>query len=79
MAQGRLLNIYGAHTVAIPVVETGDQYVQLVYEIDLSKTNTVTNFQQGAFKLLTSFDGWQSYTQQDLFDGGYIYQIPFCR
>jgi len=79
MAQGRLLNIFGAHTIPIPAVETGDQYVQVVYEIDLSKSNTATDFKQGAFKLLTSFDGWQNYTQEDLFDGGYVYQIPFAR
>lgn len=79
MAQGRLLNVFGAHTVEIPPVETGDQYVQLVYEIDLSQTNTAQSFKQGDFKLLTSFDGWSSYVQEDLFDGGYVYQIPFCR
>ena len=43
----------------------------LVYEIDLSKTNTTQSFNQGEFKIIT-----ETPTQEDLFGGGNIYQLP---
>lgn len=44
----------------------------LVYEIDLSKNNTETDFLQGKFKIITG-----TVVQEDLFNGGSIYQCPF--
>lgn len=43
---------------------------KLVFEIDLSKTNTEVAFNQGSFKFISG-----ALTQQDLFNGGTIYQI----
>jgi len=45
----------------------------LVYEIDLTKINTVQAFNQGSFKVITGTP-----TQQDLFDGGTLYQMPIA-
>jgi len=46
----------------------------LVFEIDLSKTNTPSAFNQGSWKFITG-----SPRQDDLFAGGTIYQLPFCQ
>jgi hypothetical protein len=46
---------------------------KLCYQIDLSETNTETVFNQGSWVLITGDP-----TQQDLWGGGTIYQLPFC-
>lgn len=45
----------------------------LVYEIDLSKTNTIQSFNQGSFKIITG-----TARQDDLFNNGTIYQLPIA-
>lgn len=45
----------------------------LVYEIDLSKTNTEEVFSQGSFKLINT-----AVIHNDLFDGETIYQLEFA-
>ena len=78
-ASGRLVEITSAETVSTPIVSSGTSYCKLVYEIDLSKTNTNTEFNQGSFKILTSSTGYPAITQEDLESGGNIYQLPFAR
>lgn len=78
-ASGRLVEITSAETVSTPIVSSGTSYCKLVYEIDLSKTNTNTEFNQGAFKILTSSSDYPTITQEDLESGGNIYQLPFAR
>jgi len=46
----------------------------LVFEIDLSKTNTAAAFNQGSWRFITS-----NPRQDDLFAGGTIYQLPFSQ
>lgn len=77
---GRFVQITGAETVTPDAITTGTAYRRLVYEIDLSKTNTDTEFNQGYFKVLTSSNSsYPSLTRQDLDNGGTVYQMPFAR
>lgn len=68
LIQGREIQIIGTHSFALEKVTTGEQYCRVVYEIDLSKSNTEDAFNQGALKTLTSSSGYPSVTQQDLED-----------
>lgn len=54
-------------------------YYKLVYEIDLSKTNTKDQFNQGSYKFVKSLGDYPSLTQEDLDNGGTIYQLPFAQ
>lgn len=73
IVHGRLLNVEAAEVIGSEHgFETG--YNRIVYEIDLSKTNTITEFNQGAIKVLHS----EALTQQDLDAGGTVYQYPVC-
>lgn len=73
IVHGRLLNVEAAEVIGSEHgFETG--YNRIVYEIDLSKTNTITEFNQGAIKVLHS----EALTQQDLDAGGTVYQYPIC-
>ena len=81
---GRFVKIVGDETVTVDenIVSGGVLYGRLVYEIDLSKTNTVSEFNQGAFKVLTnssSAAGYPSVRQDDLDNGGTVYQMPFAK
>lgn len=60
-------------------IPTDAGYYKLVYEIDLSKTNTKDQFNQGSYKFVKSLGSYPELTQQDLDNGGTIYQLPFCQ
>lgn len=76
---GHLVKMDGTTQVEVEGV-TADYYAYLVYEIDLSKTNTVSNFQQGAFKIVKNSANWPTLTQQNLEDvADGVYQMPFAR
>lgn len=73
IVHGRLLNVEAAEVIGSSYgFEEG--YNRIVYEIDLSKDNTPTEFNQGAIKVLHT----ESLTQQDLDAGGTLYQYPIC-
>lgn len=73
IVHGRLMNVEVAEVIGSAYgFETG--YNRIVYEIDLSKTNTITEFNQGAIKVLHT----TALTQQDLDNGGTVYQYPLC-
>lgn len=74
--QGGLLKETTGTDNAIPT-EAG--YYKLVYEIDLSKTNTKDEFKQGSYKFVKALGDYPQLTQEDLDDGGNIYQLPFCQ
>ena len=74
--QGGLLRETTGTANAIPN-EAG--YYKLVYEIDLSKTNAKDVFNQGSYKFIKALGDYPSLTQEDLDDGGTIYQLPFCQ
>ena len=54
-------------------------YYKLVYEIDLSKTNAKDVFNQGSYKFIKALGDYPSLTQEDLDNGGTIYQLPFAQ
>jgi len=75
----RLVKITSLETVSTPIVSTGTTYNRLVFEIDLTKTNTDTAFEQGYFKVLSSTSEYPDIVQEDTENGGNIYQMPFAR
>ena len=78
-AANRLIEISSAETVATPIVSSGTSYCRIVFEIDLSKVNTNTAFNQGYFKILSSTSDYPEITQEDLENGGNVYQLPFAK
>lgn len=76
---GHMVAMEGTTTVTAPTV-TSAYYAMLVYEIDLSKSNTTTDFQQGSFKVLTNTTAYPTLTQEDLETNTTgVYQMPFAR
>lgn len=78
-SHNRLIEVSSLETVATPVVNSGTLYCRLVFEIDMTKTNTKTTFNQGYFKVLSSETDYPKARQDDLEDGGTVYQLPFAR
>ena len=78
-AANRLIEISSTETVSTPVVTSGTTYCRMVFELDFTKTNTTEAFNQGSFKILSSAAGYPEITQEDLADGGNIYQMPFAK
>jgi len=76
---GRLLANDGDEVVVVPDILSGTKYSILVFEIDLTQTNTISSFAQGLFKILESDSAYPTLTQQDLNDGGTLYQMEFAR
>ena len=72
VASGYLTSITSPQ--AIDFSGQGDGVYNAVYEIDLSKTNTTSVFNQGVFKIISG-----SPTQEDLFDGGNVYQLVMAQ
>lgn len=73
VAHGRLMNVESAEVIdATKGFQSG--YNRIVYEIDLSKENTILEFRQGAIKVLQT----ETLVQQDLDADGSVYQFPFC-
>lgn len=76
---GRMVQIIGTEEVASPDVMSGQLYCRVVFEIDLTKTNTVDSFNQGYFKVLTAAGTYPELTQEDLDSDGTLYQMPWCK
>ncbi len=74
--QGGLLKETTGTDNAIPT-EAG--YYKLVYEIDLSKTNNKYEFKQGSYKFVKALGDYPKLIQEDLDNGGTIYQLSFCQ
>lgn len=79
LAANRLIEISSSETVSTPVVSSGTLYCRLVFEINLSKTNTSSAFNQGYFKIVSSSTDYPELTQEDLEDFGNVYQLPFAK
>ena len=76
---GRMVQVTGAETINVTLpTSSGTTYGMLVYTIDLTKTNTVGDFQQGYFEVLTNASKTPTPTQQDLDNNGTKYQMPFA-
>ncbi len=76
---GRFVNVVGMETITSPDVLSGQLCCKVVFEIDLTKTNTVEAFNQGYFRVLTGTEGYAAVTQEDLDAGGTLYQMPWCQ
>lgn len=79
MASSRLIEVSSVETITTPIVTSGTNYCRLVFEIDLTKINTNSEFNQGAFKILSSSTDYPQITQEDLENGGNVYQLPFAK
>lgn len=75
---GREVAIVDSEPIIVPDRLGTDLFCTIVFEIDLSKSNTLTSFNQGYFKTLTSEEAYLEPTQQDLDAGGALYQMPFA-
>ncbi len=73
--KGALLREQGGTTLNI----THDGYYSLVCEIDLTKENTETSLLQATIKLVRGTSAYPTLTQQDITNGGNIYQYEFAR
>lgn len=78
-AANRLIEISSIETISTPVITSGTTYCRLVFEIDLTKTNTNSTFEQGSFKVLSSASGYPDIVQEDTENGGNVYQLPFAK
>lgn len=74
--RGRFLEVEGENTLA---VGTDNAYCKLVCEVDLSKENTESELTQAQFKIVKSTTGYPNLTQQDITNGGTVYQFEFAQ
>ncbi|HAC61272.1 MAG TPA: hypothetical protein DCF66_03780 [Lachnospiraceae bacterium] len=79
LISGRQVQIIGTQTIPFVTVASGELYCLTVFQIDLSKTNTESDFLQGTIETLTSSSGYPVPQQDDLDNGGTIYQLPIAR
>lgn len=70
--KGRLVNVEETEIVDSTQFTSG--YNRIVFEIDLTKDNTVAEFNQGYIKVLTT----ETLTQEDIDGEGNVYQFPLC-
>lgn len=76
---GRFVRVVGIETIPTPEVLSGNLYCKVVFEVDLSKTNSPEEFKQGSFKILSSAEVYPAITQEDLDADGTLYQMPWCQ
>lgn len=77
---GRLVHITSAESIGIPSVPAGQTlYMRVVFEVNLNQTNTETEFLQGSFKVLTDESDYPALTQEDINNGGTLFQMPFIK
>lgn len=79
-ACGRLMYVTSPESIGIPSVPAGQtQYMRVVFEVNLNQTNTETEFMQGSFKVLTDATDYPALTQEDINNGGTLFQMPFIK
>lgn len=75
--QGRFLEEDSSSTLT---AGTDSMYCKLVIEIDLDKTNTESDFQQGYYKIVTSSTGYPTLTQTNVAENNAgVYQYELAR
>lgn len=74
--RGRFLQIIDK--VTVEDIST-DGFYSLVCEIDLSKINTIEQFNQAEIKVISNTSAYPTLVQQDITDNGTIYQYEFAR
>lgn len=75
---GREVAIVGSEPIIVPDRLGTDLYCTVVFEVNLSKTNTLVSFNQGYFKTLTNEADYPTPIQEDMDNGGTLYQMPFA-
>lgn len=75
----RLIQIPSTETITTPIITTGTTYCRLVFELDMRKANTNLEFNQGYFKVLTSTLNYPDIVQEDIENGGNVYQLSFAK
>ena len=75
VVRGAFLREQGGTTLNV----TDNGYYSFVCEIDLSKENTETSLLQATFKLIKGTTTYPTLTQQDITNGGTLYQYEFAR
>lgn len=73
--KGGLLREQGGTTLSL----TDNGYYIIALQIDLSQTNTETDFNQGSFVALRGANAYPTLTQEDLTDGGTLYQLGLAK
>ena len=76
---GRLLRVEGDTHFPVESVSSGHYYCSLVYTVDLTQANTDEEFLQGRMELIKNETNYPELTQEDLDNGGEIYQLEFAR
>lgn len=76
---GRFVRIVGEEEIRSPEVISGQLFCKTVFEVDLNKTNSPSEFKQGYFKVLYNENAYPDVVQEDLDNGGTIYQMPWCQ
>lgn len=76
---GRLVQVTSAEEISLSHFTSETIYATIVFTVDMTKPNTSEKFNQGSFDVLTSTTGYPELTQEDLEDGGTVYQIEFAR
>ena len=76
VVRGRFLQIIGG--ITLDKITTNGFY-SLVCEVDLSQTNTTEQFNQAEIKVISNASVYPTLIQQDITNGGTIYQYEFAR
>lgn len=79
LLSGRQVQIVGTQTVPFLTVISGELYCKTVFQIDLTQTNTESTFLQGTIETLSNSSGYPAVRQDDIDDGGTIYQWPIAQ
>lgn len=74
--KGRFLQVIDGVTVN-DITTNG--FYSLVCEVDLSQTNTTEQFNQAEIKVISNTSAYPTLVQQDITNGGTIYQYEFAR
>lgn len=79
LIRGRMGVVKGTTTITAPTVTSGQLYGVLVARIDLTQTNTESEMHQLTFEIKTDQTAYPTAVQEDLDDGGTIYEVIFAR
>lgn len=79
LIRGRMGVVRGTTTVTAPTVSSGTVYGLLVAKVDLSQINTASEMNQLTFEIKTDATAYPTVTQEDLDNGGTVYEVAFAR
>ena len=79
VVRGRMIEVQGTETITPSTVLDGTKYCCLVFEIDLTKSNTTDTFNQGYFKVISSTSTYPTLTQENINTGGDLHQYLWAK